>query len=112
LAGAELLVQPSARESFSIVLMEAWMERTPVAVNEYCNVGVEHCRQSNGGLYFGNFAEFAEVVQLLTTDKAMGERLADSGRRYILEHYQWDQLTLGFADFIRTYGEAPAARAE
>jgi len=101
LAGAQLLVQPSARESFSIVLMEAWMAGTPVAVNAFCGVGVEHCRRSNGGLYFTNYAEFAEVVRLLTTDTALAARLAENGRRYVLENYNWERIIEEFVEFIR-----------
>jgi glycosyltransferase involved in cell wall biosynthesis len=101
LAGAELLVQPSARESFSIVLMESWMAMTPVAVNEYCKVGVEHCRRSNGGLYFNNYAEFEEVVRLLTGDREMNHRLAENGRHYVIENFRWDRLVSGFVEFIR-----------
>jgi glycosyltransferase involved in cell wall biosynthesis len=101
LAGAELFVQPSARESFSIVLMESWMAMTPVAVNEYCKVGVEHCRRSNGGLYFKNYAEFEEVVRLLTGDREMNSRLAENGRRYVVENFRWDRLVSGFVEFIR-----------
>jgi len=101
LAGAELLVQPSARESFSIVLMEAWLADTPVIVNEYCTVGVEHCRRSNGGLYFGNYVEFEEVVNLLTTDEELAARLAANGKRYILENYSWNRLVEGLVGFLR-----------
>ncbi len=101
LAGAELLVHPSARESFSIVLMEAWMEGTPVAVNEYCRVGVEHCRRSNGGLYFNSYAEFEGVVRLLIADKPLARSLAANGRRYVLEHFGWDQMIRSLVRFIR-----------
>lgn len=101
LAGAEMLVQPSARESFSIVLMEAWMAGTPIVVNEYCEVGVEHCRQSNGGLYFANFVEFEAVVRLLVNDKELGRQLAANGRRYVLENFGWDRMIRGLAQFVR-----------
>jgi len=101
LAGAEMLVQPSARESFSIVLMEAWIAGTPVVVNEYCPVAVEHCRRANAGLYFRNFAEFEAVVRLLTSDKTLARQLAANGRRYALENYNWDQLISRLVQFIR-----------
>jgi glycosyltransferase involved in cell wall biosynthesis len=101
LAGAEMLAQPSARESFSIVLMEAWMAGAPVVVNEYCQVALEHCRRSNGGLYFSNFVEFEAVVRLLTSDKALARQLAASGRRYVLENYGWDRLIRQLVQFIR-----------
>jgi glycosyltransferase involved in cell wall biosynthesis len=70
-------------------------------VNEYCQVGVEHCRRANAGLYFGNFAEFEAVVRLLTTDKGLARQLAANGRRHVLENYGWDRLLRGLVEFIR-----------
>jgi len=113
LTGAELLIQPSARESFSIVLMEAWMAGTPVAVNEHCHVGLEHCRRSNGGLYFGNYAEFEGVVRLLTGDKELAHQLAANGQHFVRENYRWDQLIEGFTRFIReNAGQGPRPKPE
>jgi glycosyltransferase involved in cell wall biosynthesis len=104
MAGAEMLVHPSTRESFSIVLMEAWMAGTPVVVNEYCQVCLEHCRQSNGGLYFRDFAEFDAVVKLLLANKTLARQLAANGRRYVLENFGWDRLLRGLVQFLRENG--------
>jgi glycosyltransferase involved in cell wall biosynthesis len=44
LAGAEWLVHPSARESFGIALMEAWLAETPALVNALCATTRGPCR--------------------------------------------------------------------
>ncbi len=64
-AAADILCQPSINESFSLVIMEAWLVETPVLVNGHCAVTVEHCRRSNGGLYFTNYEEFSATVDYL-----------------------------------------------
>src|SRR5207253_8957229 len=45
LRGALALVSPSAFESFSIVVLEAWSVGTPVLVNARCPVTVDHARR-------------------------------------------------------------------
>ena len=44
LGGAEVMVNPSAYESFSLVLLEAWSLEVPVLVNASCAATMEHCR--------------------------------------------------------------------
>jgi len=58
LAGAEVMVTPSAYESFSLVLLEAWTLGVPVLVNASCAATMEHCRRSGGGLWFESFRSF------------------------------------------------------
>jgi glycosyltransferase involved in cell wall biosynthesis len=41
LAGAKVMVNPSAYESFSLVLLEAWTVGIPVLVNQMCAAGIE-----------------------------------------------------------------------
>lgn len=88
-AAADLLCQPSVRESFSLVIMEAWLTETPVLVNGRCDVTVEHCRRSNGGLYFTNYDEFAAAVDFLLVDDKIVRKLGQNGRQYVLANYEW-----------------------
>ena len=55
LGGAEVMVNPSAYESFSLVLLEAWSLDVPVLVNASCAATMEHCRRSGGGLWFESY---------------------------------------------------------
>ena len=54
-AAAAVVCQPSVDESFSIVLMEAWLAGTPVLVHARCPVTTHHVFQSGGGLAFDGF---------------------------------------------------------
>lgn len=86
------LVQPSVNESFSIVLMEAWLEGVPVLVHSKCRVTRYHVVQSGGGLYFATPEDFAAVVQTLLDDPELSERFGSSGRRYVQSRYTWDAV--------------------
>jgi len=92
-AAATILCQPSLHESFSLVIMEAWLAGTPVLVHGACEVTKEHCIQSNGGLYFSNYAEFEVCLDLLLEHKDLNTRLGANGRRYVLQNYSWDTIT-------------------
>ncbi len=88
-AAATLLCQPSIRESFSLVLMESWVARRPALVHADCAVTKDHCRRSNGGLYFGNYEEFELCLDLLLTHPRLAARMGENGRAYVLENYRW-----------------------
>lgn len=84
------LVQPSTNESFSIVLLEALLQETPVLVHSECAVTAEHAKNGNCGLEFANQLEFKAVIEVLSSDIAT--RLGEQGRRYVLERYSWDAV--------------------
>jgi glycosyltransferase involved in cell wall biosynthesis len=82
----------SVNESFSFVLMEAWLAGVPVIVHAGCPVTREHCRRSGGGLWCANSAEFVETVRVLLNEKEIGGKMAKSGRAYVLAEYSWDSV--------------------
>jgi glycosyltransferase involved in cell wall biosynthesis len=55
---ALVAISPSALESFSLVVLEAWEQSVPVMVNATCDPTREHCERSGGGLWFGSFLHF------------------------------------------------------
>ena len=91
-AGALALCQPSVNESFSRVIMESWINEVPVLVHADCAVTVGHCRRSGGGLWFRDYFEFAEAVDLLAGDPELRRRLGEAGRRYVLAECSWDRV--------------------
>jgi glycosyltransferase involved in cell wall biosynthesis len=103
-AAALALCQPSLLESFSIVMMEAWLCGAPVLVNAGCAVTREHCLASNGGLYFGDYFEFVESVDLLLGDPGLRQRLAANGRAYVLAHFTWDRVTDNYLGLLARLG--------
>jgi glycosyltransferase involved in cell wall biosynthesis len=99
-AGSLASVSPSALESFSLVVLEAWVARVPVVVNAGCAPTREHCERSGGGLWFGSYAEFEAVVDRLVADAALRRLLADNGRAYVDSHFQWPALIRRYAAFL------------
>lgn len=105
MAACEIFVQPSFLESFSIVLMEAWLHRRPVLVNGQCEVTTYHALTSNGGLHFSDFAEFAECLRLLRANPVLLPQLGENGRRYVLENYLWPETVGRLQEFLHRIEE-------
>ncbi|MCS7001950.1 MAG: glycosyltransferase family 4 protein [Dehalococcoidia bacterium] len=95
-AAAFALCNPSYNESFSFVLMEAWLQETPVLVNAQCAVTTDHARAASGGLAYGSFAEFAECLEYLRAHEAVRRRMGRNGRQYVLANYTWGRLVERF----------------
>jgi glycosyltransferase involved in cell wall biosynthesis len=99
-------VSPSAFESFSIALMEAWTAGTPALVNSRCGVTLDHVRRSGGGLAFGNYAELEVELDRLTGSAPLRASLGRAGQEYVEHHYRWDDVIDRYAGFL----EGVAAR--
>ncbi|HWQ15346.1 MAG TPA: glycosyltransferase family 4 protein [Roseiflexaceae bacterium] len=91
-AAADVFVQPSTYESFSIVLMEAWLQGTPALVNARCDVTRRFAEDSEAGLAFDGFGEFAAALDLLLADPPLRRELGARGRAYVLEHCRWEDV--------------------
>jgi glycosyltransferase involved in cell wall biosynthesis len=103
--GAALaLCQPSLKESFSLVMMEAWLARAPVLVHEHCAVTRDHCQASSGGLYFSSFDDFAGCLEWFSENAATARRMAEAGRRYVLANYTWDRTAQKYQAALRGWG--------
>jgi glycosyltransferase involved in cell wall biosynthesis len=89
MAGAIAFCHASINESFSIVILESWLAGTPVLVHGGGAVMPEHCRKSNGGLWFKNYPEFEEALSLLLTRPALRTAMGKAGERYVRETYSW-----------------------
>jgi len=83
---ASVLCQPSINESFSIVIMEAWQQQTPVLVHANCAVTREHVVNSGGGLYFANGVEFNAAVDKLL-EPEFAAQVGNCGEKYVAETY-------------------------
>ena len=89
LQACEFTVTPSAWESFSLVVLEAWLAGVPVVVNRRCEATLEHCVRSRGGLWFVDYADFETVADRLLADRALRERLVANGRSYTQRVFNW-----------------------
>lgn len=86
-AAATMVCQPSVNESFSIIVMEAWLCGIPVLVHADCEVTRYHVTESGGGLYFRDYEEFESVVDLVMAEGTLRRHLGMNGNRYVRTHY-------------------------
>ena len=114
LAGAEVMVMPSAYESFSLVLLEAWTVGVPVLVNAACAATMEHCRRSGGGLWFDSYRSFEVAVERSDRPtRTCGRPLAAAGGRYTARYFRWPSIIdryLGFLEGVVARGRRPPVR--
>ena len=85
-------VSPSALESFSLVVIEAWVEQLPVLVNGSCGPTREHCERSGGGLWFSSYPEFEAALERLVSDADLRAELGRRGRVFVDRHFRWPVL--------------------
>lgn len=100
-AAAELFCNPSQMESFSLVIMESWLAKTPVLVNGDCAVTRDFVHQANGGLYFRSKAEFFACVDYLLEHKETAKQMGRNGRKYVLDHFDWDVIIRRYQEYFR-----------
>lgn len=98
LAGAEVAVMPSALESLSIVLLEAWSVNRPVLVTAASDVLVGQTLRANGGLWYEDEAEFVAALNLLRGD--VGLSLGQSGRAFVARDYRWTRIIDEYSNVI------------
>lgn len=99
-AGALFLCQPSVNESFSIVIMESWLQGRPVLVHENCEVTKNHCLMSNGGLWFKNYDDFEECVNFYLNNPAFTKKIGIQGMNYVKVNYNWNRIINKYKDFL------------
>ena len=107
-AAATVVCQPSQWESFSRLIMEAWVGRTPVLAYGGCEVTAHHVRQSEGGLLYDDGTTFDVALGLLLEQPALRERMGETGRSYVLSRYRWDDVIDRLVSSISTWAAQDA----
>lgn len=101
-AAATFLCQPSLNESFSIVIMESWLCKSPVLVHGDCAVTKDHCIKCNGGLYFNDYYEFEGCLDFYLENPATRKTMAANGMSYVIENFSWDKIVEKYIEFLRS----------
>jgi glycosyltransferase involved in cell wall biosynthesis len=102
LAACDVLLMPSAYESLSVIVLEAWAMGRPVLVNAACKVLEGQCVRSGGGLFYRGYAEFAESLKRIAGDPALGDALGRAGRAYVRREYDWDVVESRVSGFLES----------
>ena len=100
-AACTLFVNPSRFESFSIVIMEAWLARKPVMVSFWCDVTKRFCIESNGGLYYNGFDEFEKAMHVILDNKDIAEGLGNNGYEFVKKNYSNKVIADKYIGFIK-----------
>jgi glycosyltransferase involved in cell wall biosynthesis len=96
--GCDWLIAPSPFESLSMVLLETWAMSRPALVNGKCAVLVRHCQQSNGGLWYRDFAEWSAALS--TIDAKTKTTLGRQGQAYVESRYSWARVEACYLESI------------
>lgn len=91
-AAADAFLQPSANESFSRTIMEAWLAETVVIANRQSDVVTWHCERSGGGLLYGDELELGQCLRFVAEAPEQAAQLARKGREYVLANYRWPSV--------------------
>ncbi|MCR5545519.1 MAG: glycosyltransferase family 4 protein [Lachnospiraceae bacterium] len=103
LSEAKALVLFSKYESLSMVVLESMSVGRPVLVNAKCDVLTDHCKDSNAGLYFDNYREFAEELEYLLTHDEQYNVMCENGREYVEKNYRWDVIIDNISNLIEKF---------
>jgi glycosyltransferase involved in cell wall biosynthesis len=100
IAGAKILVLPSAFESLSIAVLEALALGIPILVNAKSEVLRGHAIRSNAGLYYENGEEFQRCIDYMSQHSKIYQIMKKNAIQYIKKYYQWDCIVDGFVQTI------------
>lgn len=91
-AAASAYLQPSANESFSRTIMEAWLAGTVVIANGASDVVTWHCERSGGGILYRDELELGECLRFVAEAPKLAAELAGRGRDYVVANYSWPRV--------------------
>lgn len=111
-AAAEVFCNPSTNESFSIVLMEAWLCGSPALVHAQSPPMRDFVQRSRGGLFFGDYYEFEACLLHLLNNRDDARSLALNGRLFVNEHFTWPVLISRFAEWIAALPDESRSRSQ
>ncbi|MBF0550037.1 MAG: glycosyltransferase [Deltaproteobacteria bacterium] len=108
LANCLALFQPSCHESYSRVIMEAWMHKRPVAAHQECLATSEVVGRADGGWVADTEADWAELFSKV--DLMDGDELTARGGRghaYAQENADWSKIIDRYEKILRVSDDGP-----
>lgn len=103
-AACTLFCNPSYYESFSIVIMEAWLAKRPVLVSEHCMVTTNFAEETNGGLWFANYEIFKGCINYMIENPKICAQMGENGYQYVMEHFTKEAIANNYIRFIEECG--------
>lgn len=100
IAGAAVVVLPSAYESLSIVALEAWSHGRPTLANGASDVLVGQTRRAGGGLWYADPYEFHATLALLLDHPPLAATLGAQGRSYVTSTGSWPAVRTAWLEAL------------
>ncbi|GBF51515.1 glycosyltransferase, group 1 family protein [Leptospira ryugenii] len=97
---ADLFVNPSPYESFSIAMMEAWANKIPVLVNGKSEVMRGHCLRSQGGLFYSDETSFHRMLSYFLNNRENAMRMGENGYQYVRLNFSKDIVRAKVFDLV------------
>lgn len=98
---AQVLINPSPWESFSLVIAESWLSGTPTLVNGQCAVLKGQSDRSNAGLWYNNYQEFEKMLTILLDNPSLQKKMAENGKKYIMANYTWPIVEAKYKEMVK-----------
>ena len=111
LEAATVVVVPSPYESLSLLALESFAVGTPILANARSDVLVDHCHNSNAGLFYADRDEFVEALKMLVADRRLRAAMGRNGRHYVRQNYRWDVILAKYEKMFAKLRSARPARA-
>ncbi|MDH5478397.1 MAG: glycosyltransferase family 4 protein [Nitrospinota bacterium] len=106
-AACSALALPSIRESFSIVMMEAWAQGRPVIAAGRCDAAREHIYTCQGGLLYDDAKELGLCVDRIVNDKPAADEMGRRGREYVKANFQSTTIVENFVNALEGMSREP-----
>ncbi|MDD9951959.1 MAG: glycosyltransferase family 4 protein [Zetaproteobacteria bacterium] len=94
IASALAVVNPSPKDSLSLLVLEAMMMRTPVIVNPRNPVLANYAANHDSVFAYRNGAEFAEILDVLNSAdwSTRSEKALSDSQTWVRETYSWERV--------------------
>lgn len=112
LQGAKALINLSNNESFSIVMMEAWLSGVPVIASARCAVTTGHVRRAHGGLFIETWEEFSAGLAYLENNEQMRASLGINGKYFASRHFSHDAVLARYLEVFAANGSSTSSAAK
>ncbi|MCH7409077.1 glycosyltransferase [Belliella sp. DSM 111904] len=90
---AKVVVNPSDKESLSLLLLESMALGKPVIVNGNCEVMKQHCIKSDFACdYFISKNDFLKKLELSLENSKYRDNMTRKAKEYVLTHYNWKKI--------------------
>jgi len=83
---ATVIIQPSSREGFGLVVTEALWKGKPVIASNVGGIPFQ-IKKGNTGYFYQNPQKTAQKISYLLDNPRVAERIGNRGRKYVQEHF-------------------------